>query len=67
MKIICKQFNGKKFEYCKPTQSPINPPYQEAMALLSITNLNKDESVTLQGSSMTVAEYKASKISKKEK
>lgn len=59
------QFEGKEFVYHKPTQSPINPPYEEAMSLLSITNLGKGEGVVLQGPSMTIADFKANKAKKK--
>ncbi|XP_051153080.1 putative tRNA (cytidine(32)/guanosine(34)-2'-O)-methyltransferase [Leptopilina boulardi] len=34
-------FEGTSFEYCKPIQSPIAPPYQEAMNLLQKTRLGK--------------------------
>ncbi|KAJ8669973.1 hypothetical protein QAD02_001232 [Eretmocerus hayati] len=59
-------FEGKEFHYCKPTQSPISPPYEEAMSLLSITNLGKDPtSVTLQGPNMTLDDFKNARIKKK--
>ncbi|XP_014216922.1 putative tRNA (cytidine(32)/guanosine(34)-2'-O)-methyltransferase [Copidosoma floridanum] len=60
-------FEGKKFQYCEPIQKPISPPYEEAMAFLSITNLGKDPaSITLQGSkSKTIAEVIADQKTKK--
>ncbi|XP_011500039.1 PREDICTED: putative tRNA (cytidine(32)/guanosine(34)-2'-O)-methyltransferase [Ceratosolen solmsi marchali] len=59
-------FEGQKFEYCKPTQSPINPAYEEAISLLSVINLGKDSaSCTLQGSSMTIDDFKSQYKTKK--
>ena len=40
-RIIYLQLDGKEYEYHPPTQSPINPPYQEACQLKRTDQLAK--------------------------